>query len=179
MLKAGRTAWDNFILNVQSDKNLAALAESCQLIEPHRYVRQDAVPERNGECWLSWHGSFGGLLVKWVYQRGSGDLERSLHALYDKHRPTIGLMTCWGTSPDDQNVNIAMRISPFRGGNWQSHRYFLPKGQEYDIPFLFNNRELSADKTKGVGHRSGVLPYSWDVFWRPTDTAVLTYQRRF
>ena len=170
MLKVGRMAWDNFILNVQNDEKLAALAGSCQIIEPHRYIRYDAVPARDGECWISClHG---------IYQRGSGDLERALHALCDKHRPAVGLMTCWGISPDDQNVNIAMRISPFQGDNWRHQRYFLPKGHEYDIPFLFNNREPSASVTKDVGRRSGVLPPSWDIFWRPTDTAVLTYQRR-
>lgn len=170
MLKAGRMAWDNFVLNVQSDENLIALAESCQLIEPHRYVSYDAVPERDGVCWMSClHG---------IYDESSEAVRRALYALYGKHRPSFGLMTCWGTSADDQNVNIAMRISPFRDGNWQAHHYFLPRGQEYDIPFLFNNREPSADKTREVGRRSGVLPQSWDIFWRPTDTAVLTYQRR-
>lgn len=170
MLKAGRMAWDNFVLNVQSDENLIALAESCQLIEPHCYVRYDAVPERDGVCWMSClHG---------IYDESSEDVRRALYALYDKHRPSFGLMTCWGISAYDQNVNIAMRISPFRDGNWQANRYFLPRGHEYNIQFLFNNREASADKTREVARRSGVIPPSWDIFWRPTNTAVLTYQRR-
>ena len=67
MLKVGRIAWDKFVLNVQSDENLIALAESCELIEPHRYVRQDAVPERDGECWLSCLNGVG-------ISRNSGDL---------------------------------------------------------------------------------------------------------
>ena len=172
MLKAGRIAWDNFVDAVRNNENLTALAAACKLIEPYRYTRYDAVPSRDGECWLSClHG---------VYQRNSGDLEQSLHALHDKHNPVVGLMTCWGKTLEDQNITIAMRLAPFRGANWQAQpAYFLEKGTEYNIPFLFKNQEHDALQTAEVGHRSGILPPSWGVFWRPTDTAVLTYHRKF
>ena len=88
MLKVGRIAWEKFVLNVQSDEKLATLAESCQLIETHRYVLPNAVPERDGECWLSClHG---------IYRQNSNDLSQSLHTLQDRHHPIVGLMSCWG-----------------------------------------------------------------------------------
>lgn len=173
MLKAGRMAWDNFVLNVQSDKNLVALAESCQLIEPYRYIRQDAVPERDGECWMSClHG---------VYQQTSEGLKRALHDLYDVHSPIVGLMTCFGRAIEDQNVEIVKRISPFKGENWHTYPvYFLPKAADYPIPFLFNRHELNGVETAKVGHRHGILLSAYSGFlWRPTDTAVLTYRRDF
>lgn len=172
MLKVGRIAWDNFVDAVRNNENLTALAEACRLIEPHRYTRHDAVPSRDGECWLSClHG---------VYQQNSGALKQSLHALHDKHNPVVGLMTCCGKTLEDQNITIAMGLAPFRDANWQAQpTYFLEKGREYKIPFLFKNREHDALQTVGVGHLSGILPPSWSVFWRPTDTAVLTYHRNF
>ena len=172
MLKGGRIAWDNFVDVVSNNENLTALAEACRLIESHRYTRHDAVPSRDGECWLSClHG---------VYRQSSGALKQSLYALHDKHNPVVGLMTCWGKSLEDQNITIATGLAPFRGANWQVQpAYFLEKWTEYKIPFLFKNQEHDASQTAEVGHRSGILPPSWGVFWRPTDTAVLTYQRNF
>jgi hypothetical protein len=173
MLKVGRIAWDNFVLSVQSDKNLVALAESCRLIEPHRYVRQDDVPERDGECWVSClHG---------VYDENSSDLNNSLHTLHDNHRPIVGLMTCWGKAHEEQNVEIAKRISPFQGENWQTNPvYFLPRRAEYPIPFLFDRQEPDTVETAKIGHKHEILKPEYRRFlWRPTDTAVLTYHRNF
>ena len=173
MLKAGRIAWDNFVDAVRNNENLTALAEACNLIELHRYTRHDAVPSRDGECWLSClHG---------VYQRNSGDLEQSLHALHDKHNPVVGLMTCWGKTLEDQNITIAMRLAPFQSENWQTNPvYFLPKRAGYPIPFLFGRTEPNAAKTADVGHQYGILERKYARFlWRPTDTAVLTYHRKF
>lgn len=172
MLRVGRIAWEKFVLDVQSDESLTALAEACQVIETHRYVLQDAAPERDGECWLSClHG---------VYQQNSDGLKQSLHALQDKHRPIVGLLSCWGKALGDRNVAIAQSISPFVGENWKAQpAYFLEKGSEYRIPFLFQNRENDAPQTVEMGRRSGILPPTWSVFWRPSDTAILTYHRYF
>ena len=172
MMRVGRIAWENFVLTTKSDKNLTALAESCRLIEPHRYVRHDTFPTRDGECWLSClHG---------VYGENESALGQALRALHDKHSPTVGLMTCWGKPSKHQNIAIARGLAPFKGENWQAQpAYFLEKGAEYKVPFLFQDREDDALQTEEIGHRSGILPPSWSVFWRPTDTAVLTYQRKF
>lgn len=172
MLKVGRIAWDKFVLNVQSDVKLTALAESCQLIETHRYVLPGAVPQRDGECWLSClHG---------IYRQNSNDLKQSLHTLHDGHRPIAGLMSCWGKDLGDQNIAIARSISPFMGENWQTEpACFLEKGAEYGIPFLFQNREEDASQTVDIGRRTGILPPTWNIFWRPADTAILTYHREF
>lgn len=169
MLKVGRMAWENFVLNVQSDENLVALAESCQLIEPHRYVRHDAVPVRGGECWLSClHG---------IYDQSSEDLKHALHTLHSKHRPTVGLMTCFGLTLTDERVTLAKGLSPFRGEGWEADPvYFLPKRARYPVPFLFDREEPSAVETPKVGHQHGILKPEYPGFlWRPTDTAVLTY----
>ena len=67
MLIAGWTAWEHFIDAVRSNKNLIAVAESCQLTKFDLHTRQDAVLLCDGECWLSClHG---------VYQQNSNDLE--------------------------------------------------------------------------------------------------------
>jgi hypothetical protein len=172
MLKAGKKVWKYFADAVQSNESLTALAEACRLIAFDTHTQQDKVPSREADCWLScFHG---------VYQQNSDHLEHSLHALHDKHNPVVGLMTCWGKTLQDQNIAIAMGLAPFRGANWQTPpAYFLGKGTEYKIPFLFKNQEHDALQTVEVGHIRGILPPSWTVFWRPTDTAVLTYQREF
>ena len=172
MLKVGRIAWDKFVLNVQNDANLTALAESCQLLEAHRYVLPNAVPERDCECWLSClHG---------IYRQNSSELERSLHALHDEHRPIVGLMSCWGRTLEDQNVEIARRISPFQGAGWRFAWNFLPMRADYPVPFLFNREERDAVETANIGHQYGILYNEYPGFlWRPTDTALLTYYRSF
>ena len=172
MLKAGKKVWKYFADAFQSNESLTALAEACRLIAFDTHTQQDKVPSREADCWLScFHG---------VYQQNSDHLEHSLHALHDKHNPVVGLMTCWGKTLQDQNIAIAMGLAPFRGANWQTPpAYFLEKGTEYKIPFLFKNQEHDALQTVEVGHIRGILPPSWTVFWRPTDTAVLTYQRKF
>ena len=91
--------WEHFIDDVKGNKNLTAVAESCRLIKFDLHTRQDMVPLCNGECWMSClHG---------IHQQNSNDLEWSLHALHNKHHPImpLELMSCWGRSPDDKNVN--------------------------------------------------------------------------
>lgn len=173
MLKAGQCAWEYFCDAARNDDRLESVAEACQLIESHRYICYDAVPQRDGEAWLSClHG---------VYQQSSEGLERALHDLYKVHNPVVGLMTCFGRIIEDQNVEIAKRISPFTGENWQTDSvYFLPKAADYPIPFLFNRLEPDGVETAKVGHRHGILSAAYNGFlWRPTDTAVLTYRRDF
>ncbi len=170
MLKAGQAAWENFAAAVEHDDNLEALAEACRLITFDTHTPHNTVPSREGECWMSClHG---------VYQQNSSNLERALHALHDEHSPIIGMMSCWGRTPEDQNVEIARRISPFRGAGWRSDRVFLPMRAEYPIPFLFNREEPDAIETANIGHRYGILYNEYPGFlWRPTDTALLTYYR--
>ncbi|MYC34440.1 MAG: hypothetical protein F4X64_14850 [Chloroflexi bacterium] len=172
MLKAGQTAWENFATAVQHDENLEALAEACHLITFNTHTRHSTVPSHEGECWLSClHG---------VYQQNSSNLERTLHALHDEHHPIVGMMSCWGRTPEDQNVEIARRISPFQGTSWRSDRVFLPMRAEYPIPFLFNREEPDAIETGKIGHQYGILYSEYPGFlWRPTDTALLTYYRSF
>ena len=81
-------AWEHFIDSVRGNKNLTAVAESCQLTKFDLHTQQDEVLLCNGECLLSClHG---------VYQQNSNDLECALHALHDKHHliMPIELMSC-------------------------------------------------------------------------------------
>ena len=171
MLQAGQKAWDRFIDVVSDDDKLTAVSEACQRIKTQTFIRADTVPNRNGECWLSClHG---------VYEQNCDTLRQALQTLHSKHRPVNGLLTCWGSSDNSPSVQIAKRISPFKGTD-ALPPYFLTQGSSYE--FLFDHRERRAAKTGEVGLRWGVFEHAWvqaGLFWRPTSTAVLTYQRNY
>lgn len=174
MLEAGRLAWEQFVQVVNEHENLATVAEACKVIKFDTHGSPANVRVRRTESWLtSLHG---------VYAENSDELKECLRALYDKHNPIVGVMTCWGRPSEhyDDNIRVAKQIAPFQEKHWHSDEpYFLRQGEEYDTYFLFGTFEPEARRITETIDRYRVLPEGRPLYWRPTDTAVLTYRRNF
>ena len=171
MQDIGTSAWQEFSKAVDSDLRLETLSRACRLIEfnchdNYRSVRQ--IPD--AEVWLS--------AMHAVYQSNRNEIKRAFGHFHKNAAPTAVLATCWGTEHSTANVEIIRSAWPNRAGEFQARAIYLPIGGQYPIPFPFGNTEPSAHNMNRIAYERGVSSRPRDLFWRPADTAILTWTLR-
>ena len=168
MQDIGTSAWREFCNAVDSDPRLETLGRACGLIafnchENYRSVRQ--VPD--AEVWLS--------AMHAVYQNNKAQIRRAFKHFQGNTTPTAVLATCWGTKHNTANVEIIRSAWPKRAGKFQLSELYLPLGGQYPVEFPFSSTEPSAHNMSRIAFEKGVTPRPRDLFWRPSDTAMLIW----
>ena len=167
----GMSVWQEFGKAVDSGLELEALSRACRLIEynchdNYRSVRQ--VPD--AEVWLS--------AMHAVYQSNKDEIKRAFGHFRKNATPTAVFTTCWGTEHNTANVEIVRSAWPNRSSEFQSREIYLPVGGRYPISFPFGTTEPSAHNMSRIAYERGVSSRPRDLFWRPSDTAILIWTRR-
>ena len=171
MQQIGMSVWREFCKAVDNDPRLETLGRACGLItlnchENHRSVR----PVADAEVWLS--------AMHAVYQHNEAAIKRAFKHFRENTMPTAVLTTCWGTERNTSNVKIIRNAWPNRGGGFQLREVYLPVGGRYPIAFPFGSTEPAAHNMSRIAYERGVSPRPRDLFWRPADTAILTWTLR-
>ncbi len=171
MQEMGMSVWQEFSKAVDSGLRLEALSRACRLIEykchdNYRSVRQ--IPD--AEVWLS--------AMHAVYQNNKNEIQRAFGHFRKNATPTAIFATCWGTEHNTANVEIVRSAWPNRASEFQSREIYLPVGGQYPISFPFDTTEPSAHNMSRIAYERGVSSRPRDLFWRPSDTAILTWTRR-
>ena len=166
MQDIGMSVWREFCNVVNSDPRLEALSRVCGLIafnchENYRSVQQ--IP--NAEVWLS--------AIHAVYQNNKTQIRRAFKHFGENTTPTSVLATCWGTKHNTANVEIIRSAWPKRADKFQFTETYLPVGGQYPIAFPFSSTEPSAHNMSRIAFEKGVTLRPRDLFWRPSDTAIL------
>ena len=168
MQDMGMSAWWEFCKAVDGDPRLENLSRACGLItfnchENYRSVQQ--IPD--AEVWLS--------AMHAVYQGNKVAIKRAFKHFRENAAPSAILTTCWGTEYNTANVEILRSAWPNRAGKFQLSEIYLPLGGQYPIAFPFSSTEPSAHNMSRIAYEKGVTPRPRDLFWRPADTAILTW----
>ena len=168
MQGTGMSVWREFCKAVDNDPRLETLGRACGLItfnchENYSSVRQ--IPD--AEVWLS--------AMHAVYKNNKAQIRRAFKHFQENTAPTSVLATCWGTKHNTANVEIIRSAWPKRAGKFQLSEIYLPVGEQYPIAFPFSNTEPSAHNMSRIAFEKGVTPRPRDLFWRPPDTALLTW----
>ena len=168
MQDMGMSAWWEFCKAVDGDPRLENLSRACGLItfnchENYRSVQQ--IPD--AEVWLS--------AMHAVYQGNKAAIKRAFKHFRENATPSAILATCWGTEHNTTNVEILRSAWLNRAGKFQLSEIYLPLGGQYPIAFPFSSTEPSAHNMSRIAYEKGVTPRPRDLFWRPSDTAILTW----
>ena len=171
MQDIGTSAWQEFRSAVDSGLPLETLSSACRLIEYKCHDDFRSVqPIPDAEVWLS--------AMHAVYQSNKGEIKRAFGHFRKSSTPTVVFATCWGTKHNTANVEIIRSAWPNRAGDFQSREIYLPVGGQYPISFPFGTTEPSAHNMNRIAYERGVSPRPRDLFWRPSDTAILTWTLR-
>ena len=171
MQDIGTSTWQEFSKAIDSDLRLEALSRACRLIEYNCHDSYRSVSQiPDAEVWLS--------AMHAVYQSNKNEIKRAFRHFRKNATPTAVLATCWGTEHNTANVEIIRSAWANRGSEFQSREIYLPVGKQYPISFPFGSTEPSAHNMNRIAYERGVSPRPRDLFWRPSDTAVLTWTLR-
>ena len=171
MQDIGTSAWQEFRKAVDSGLRLEALSRACRLIDFNCHDDFRSVqPIPDAEVWLS--------AMHAVYQSNKGEIKRAFGHFRKSSTPTVVFATCWGTKHNTANVEIIRSAWPNRAGEFQSREIYLPVGGQYPISFPFDTTEPSAHNMNRIAYERGVSSRPRDLFWRPSDTAILTWTLR-
>ena len=168
MQSIGRSLWQEFVKTVANDQRLAALRDACQLITfkfHDNYQSVHSVPD--AECWLS--------AMHAVYRSNAAAVSQAFNHFKENCAPVAVFATCWGSENNTTNIGIVRNAWPDNAGEYHQNETYLPTGREYDISYPFMNTEPSAHNMNRVAYERGVIPAHWNIFWRLTDTAVVTW----
>ena len=171
MQDMGMSVWQEFSKAVDSGLRLEALSRACRLIEYNCHDNYRSVQQiPDAEVWLS--------AMHAVYQSNKDEIKRVFGHFRKNATPTAVFATCWGTEHNTANVEIVRSAWPNRAGEFQSREIYLPVGGQYPISFPFGTTEPSAHNMSRIAYERGVLSLPRDLFWRPSDAAILTWTRR-
>lgn len=171
MQNIGTSAWQEFRKAVDSSLRLEALSRACRLIEYNCHDDYRSVqPIPDAEVWLS--------AMHAVYRSNRDEIKRAFDHFRKSATPTTVFATCWGTEHNTTNVEIIRSAWPDRAGEFQLRQIYLPLGQQYPLAFPFGATEPSAHNMNRIAYERGVSPRPRDLFWRPSDTAILTWSLR-
>ena len=171
MQDIGMSVWQEFGKAVDSGLRLEALSRACRLIEYNchdNYRNVQQIPD--AEVWLS--------AMHAVYQSNKAEIKRVFGHFRKNATPTAVFATCWGTEHNTANVEIVRSAWLNPASEFQSREIYLPVGGQYPISFPFGTTEPSAHNMSRIAYERGVSSRPRDLFWRPSDTAILIWTRR-
>ena len=171
MQDIGMSVWQEFGKAVESGLRLEALSRACRLIEYNCHDNYRSVQQiSDAEVWLS--------AMHAVYQSNKDEIKRVFGHFRKKATPTTVFATCWGTKRNTANIEIVRSAWPNRASEFQSCEIYLPVGGQYPISFPFGTTEPSAHNMSRIAYERGMSSRPRDLFWRPSDTAILIWTRR-
>ena len=170
MQDIGMSVWQEFGKAVDSGLRLEALSSAWRLIEYNCHDNYRSVQQiPDAEVWLS--------AMHAVYQSSKDEIKHIFGHFRKNATPTAVFATCWGTKHSTANVEIIRNAWPNRASEFQSREIYLPVGEKYPISFPFGNTEPSAHNMSRISYERGVSSRPRDLFWRPSDTAILIWTR--
>ena len=168
MQDAGRALWREFVDVVSKDNDLGNLSRVCQLITFNQHRDYRSVQKVDGaECWIS--------AMHAVYQSNAVEVRQAFNHLHQNFEPTAVLATCWGRENMTTNTDIVSGAWPCVPDEFDYDIIYLPTNQQYNIQYPFNNIEPAARNMNRAAYEHGIIPRSWNLFWRVADAVILTW----